>query len=73
LLPGRADRRIHCGARALDFRPYLNGKDLVFHHGAIKFNTPVKDALKDVVKWADEHPGDLVLLMAGHCSGTCFI
>ena len=62
---------LNCGARSFDWRPLMDKGSLVMHHGSIKVNHAMSDALNDMVKWASAHPSveDTVFLMITDCSG----
>jgi hypothetical protein len=56
--------QLNDGARALDVRPKLlqNGT-VVCHHGAITIPVSLKTLVQDAVRWASEHPDELVLIL----------
>jgi hypothetical protein len=61
--------QLDCGARAFDVRPKLDGSKLVMHHGGITVDTPVTDAVREVINWASIHPTELVILYVSHYDG----
>ena len=63
---------LDCGARAFDWRPSLDKGSLIMHHGSIKVNHKMADALDDMVKWSNAHTKmeDLVFLMITNCDGS---
>ncbi len=71
--------QLDCGARALDLRLGFqqSGGPLKFHHGpAYMQEQTVANTMPGVLKWAGEHPTELVLLLLSHClnghdSTTC--
>ena len=66
---GSLYQQLQDGARALDLRPKLwrNGT-VVFHHGAITVPVNFETALADVLRWCQENPTEIVLLLTGHYS-----
>ena len=64
---GNLYSQLQDGARALDLRPKLlyNGT-LVFHHGVITVPINFETALSDVVRWCQENPEEIVLLLTSH-------
>ena len=56
----------NCGVRAFDFRFGLVDGKALFHHGGFFVDTKgseVTHVLKTLVKWANAHPGELLVLM----------
>ena len=56
----------NCGVRAFDFRFGLVDGKALFHHGSFFVDTKgseVTHVLKSLVKWANAHPGELLVLM----------
>jgi len=66
---GSLYQQLQDGARAFDLRPKLwrNGT-VVFHHGAITVPVNFDTALADVLRWCQEHPTEVVLLLTSHYS-----
>lgn len=64
---GTLYEQLNNGARALDLRPWLyaNGT-VIFHHGTIKVPILFEDGIQEVIRWVDENPGELVLLLTSH-------
>lgn len=62
-------QQLQDGARALDLRPKLwrNGT-IVFHHGAITVPVNFESALGEVLRWCQENPTEIVLLLTSHYS-----
>ena len=60
-------QQLQDGARALDLRPKLwqNGT-VVFHHGIITVPVSFEMALQDVIRWCNENPTEIVLLLTSH-------
>lgn len=60
--------QIECGARALDYRPFLadNGK-LLAHHGPTVIYKEMEETLRELLHWGKENPTELVLLQVSHC------
>lgn len=56
--------QLNNGARALDVRPKLlqNGT-VVLHHGALGIGTTLETLVTDAMKWCNENPGELVLIL----------
>jgi hypothetical protein len=68
--PGSLASQLDCGARAFDYRPYLQKDNvLIAHHGGIKVKTNMKDSVKGVIDWLQraENSEELVLLYISHC------
>lgn len=63
--------QLNSGTRAFDARPYLDGANLVFHHGVVVVHTALTDAFAEVFKWASlpENHGELVVLYMNKCEG----
>lgn len=63
---------LNCGARAFDFRPKLDSGNLIFHHGSIKVDTSVKDAMQEILVWASKNGNaveDMIVLAVTDCDG----
>jgi hypothetical protein len=58
---------LDCGARVIDYRPYLDGKKIYGHHGPIVIYTEMKDAINQMKNWAKSHTDDLVIISVSHC------
>ena len=62
--------QLHCGARALDYRPKLEASGELFaHHGGVTVRVPLAQSVKSIQGWASEHPDQLVLLYLSHFEG----
>lgn len=61
---GTAYDQLQNGARALDVRPKLlqNGT-VTLHHGAIAIGTTLETLVQDAVRWCNENPSELVLIL----------
>ena len=59
-----------CGARAFDLRPHVNADGtVVLHHGPVVVQKALKDAVQELVEFANRNPNELVLLYVSHCDG----
>ncbi|KAF4662968.1 hypothetical protein FOZ61_002045 [Perkinsus olseni] len=65
---GNFTAQLNCGVRAFDLRPLCNAKGLYMHHGIISIDHSLKDALTEVVTWANSHPREFILLVNSHYS-----
>lgn len=63
--------QLACGARAFDLRPYQQDDgSLIMHHGSIKVDHSLMDAVQEVVDWANSNTDELVLLYLSHFDGS---
>lgn len=67
---GPMSSQLQCGARSLDFRPYVQDGRLKIHHGSQVIDHDFADALRDIVAWANKHPGDIIYIYSSHCDGS---
>lgn len=61
-----------CGIRAFDWRPQINSDgSIIMHHGGVKINHPMSDALDAMVAWANNHTAveDIVILYVTDTAG----
>ena len=66
---GTLYEQLQDGARALDLRPkLLHNGTIVFHHGVITVPISFQNALTDVIRWCQENPKEVVLLLTSHYS-----
>ncbi|KAF4687686.1 hypothetical protein FOZ60_003611 [Perkinsus olseni] len=65
---GNFTAQLNCGVRAFDIRPLCNAKGMYMHHGILTVDHSLKDALTEVVTWANSHPGEFILLVNSHYS-----
>jgi len=67
---GELASQLDCGARAYDYRPYLQ-KDgsLIAHHGSEKVHADMRGSLQGIIDWLSQpaHADELVLLYVSHC------
>jgi hypothetical protein len=61
--------QLDCGARAFDYRPYLDGNILYAHHGPVVVHKPMNETIHEVQQWAAAHPSELVILYVTACDG----
>lgn len=62
--------QLECGARAFDYRPYLENNVVFAHHGGVVIHTPMQQALSEVISWGAEHPeNELVIMFLTSCDG----
>ena len=62
-------KQLECGARALDYRPFLlNDGTIVAHHGSHVVKKPLADSLADITSFL-QPTQELVLLYLSHFSG----
>ncbi|KAL3939343.1 MAG: hypothetical protein SGBAC_005925 [Bacillariaceae sp.] len=61
---GTVYEQLQNGARALDVRPKLlqNGT-VTLHHGAISIGTTLETLVQDAIRWCNENPSELVLIL----------
>jgi hypothetical protein len=61
--------QLNCGTRAFDYRPYLNGDNLIAHHGDVLVDKPMSDSVQSVLDWLSivENQKELVILYVSHC------
>lgn len=64
-LPGQLD----CGSRSFDYRPYYFNGELYAHHGGVKIDKKMKDAVGEVIEWCNHNPDELVILYVNSCDG----
>lgn len=63
--------QLACGARAFDLRPYeTDDGDLIMHHGDIKVDYPLTDAVQEVIDFAGSNPDELIILFLSHFDGA---
>lgn len=70
---GTLASQLDCGARAFDYRPYLQKDNtLIAHHGGIKVKTSMKDSVQGLMDWLQkaENKNEFVLLYISHCEGA---
>lgn len=62
--------QLDCGVRAFDYRPTLSKNGTLFaHHGGIVIHVPMASSVKDILRWANSHPDDLVIIYLSHWDG----
>lgn len=61
--------QLDCGTRGFDYRPYYYNGTLYAHHGGVKINKPMKDAVNEVISWCNQHPSEFVLFYTNSCDG----
>ena len=60
--------QLNCGARAFDYRPYLNDNgDIYAHHGPIVIHKTLKSTLVEIIEWGHKNPTELVVITFSHC------
>lgn len=64
---GSAADLLECGARSLDWRPYVKEGKLVAHHGGIVVDHAFEDSLDEILGWVNRHPQELVLMHIWDC------
>lgn len=65
--------QLNCGARALDYRPYLSEKGEIFaHHGPIVIYKSMEQTLRELKKWGKENPTELIIFQVSHCVDARF-
>jgi len=66
---------LECGARSLDWRPYVKEGKVVGHHGDIKIEHDFTDSVDEIVAWAKANPEEMVIMHIWDCgsdgSGDC--
>ncbi|KAF4742307.1 hypothetical protein FOZ63_000118 [Perkinsus olseni] len=65
---GNFTAQLNCGVRAFDIRPLCTANDVYMHHGILTVDHSLKDALTEVVTWANSHPEEFILLVNSHYS-----
>ena len=49
--------QLNCGARSLDYRPYLSKDGTLYaHHGPTVIYKPMRETLKELFQWGKENP-----------------
>lgn len=61
--------QLNCGSRSFDYRPYYFNGTVYAHHGGVKINVPLQEAVTDVTNWCTSHPSELVILYVNSCEG----
>lgn len=62
--------QLDCGVRSFDYRPTSTKDGKIYaHHGGITIHVEMKDSLRDIMKWANKHPDDLVVMYISHWDG----
>eukprot|EP00602_Paraphysomonas_sp_CaronLab_P000050 CAMPEP_0185028448 /NCGR_PEP_ID=MMETSP1103-20130426/14169_1 /TAXON_ID=36769 /ORGANISM="Paraphysomonas bandaiensis, Strain Caron Lab Isolate" /LENGTH=265 /DNA_ID=CAMNT_0027562873 /DNA_START=57 /DNA_END=854 /DNA_ORIENTATION=- len=61
--------QLDCGARSFDYRPYYFNGTLYAHHGGVKINKPMKEAVTEVIEWCNIHTSELVVFYVNSCDG----
>lgn len=70
---GTIVQQLDCGARALDYRPYLSEDgNLYGHHGPIVIRKLFKETLREIKLWTKENPTELVIISLSHCVNARF-
>jgi hypothetical protein len=66
--------QLDCGARALDYRPYLEGENnnIYAHHGPTVIYKPMNETLAEILCWTVNHPTELVIMQISHCVDARF-
>lgn len=65
--------QLNCGARALDFRPYLNSDNKIYgHHGPIVIYKLMSEIINEILLWTKKHSKELVILQFSHCVDARF-
>eukprot|EP01038_Epipyxis_sp_PR26KG_P005315 gene5315-7379_t len=60
--------QLDCGARSLDYRPYLsNNGTLYAHHGPIVVYKKMDDTIQEILRWTEENPTELIIISLSHC------
>lgn len=64
---GSVYQQLQDGARALDVRPLLlrNGT-IIMQHDAIRIPVTLDEMMRDALRWCQEHPEELVLVLTSH-------
>lgn len=63
--------QLDCGSRSFDYRPYYD-KDqdkVLAHHGGVKVDIEMGDAIDDVLSWSVKNPEELVMFYINSCDG----
>lgn len=61
--------QLECGSRSFDYRPYYKDGVLYAHHGGVKIDVPMEQAIDEVTAWSIKHPTDLVYFYINKCEG----
>ena len=61
--------QLDCGVRAFDLRPATKDGKVIMHHGSVDVDYPLETALLEVINWAGNNPGELVLPIITSCKG----
>lgn len=60
--------QLDCGARALDYRPFLADDGVLYaHHGPVVIYKRMEESIREIQKWGRQNPTELVLLQLSHC------
>lgn len=60
--------QLNCGARSLDYRPYLSEDGVLrAHHGPIVVQKPMEASLREIEAWTKLHPNELIIIQVSHC------
>ena len=69
--------QLECGARAFDYRPFVEDGNVIAHHGDIVIKHNMADSIDEVIAWIKSSgTEDLVVLYVSHlegpdCSANC--
>jgi hypothetical protein len=65
---GTIPQQLECGARALDYRPFLSDDgELYAHHGPIVIYKSMRETLQEIQEWGRKNPSELILMSLSHC------
>lgn len=60
--------QINCGARSLDYRPYLSKDGVLYaHHGPTVIYKAMRETLTELLQWGHNNPGELIIISLSHC------
>jgi hypothetical protein len=70
---GTIIEQLNCGARALDYRPYLGDNGVLYaHHGPSVILKRMEDTLKEILLWGKANPNELIIMSLSHCVDARF-
>ncbi len=60
--------QLNCGARSLDYRPYLSKAGVLYaHHGPTVIYKSMRSTFEELIQWGRQNPTELVIVSLSHC------
>jgi hypothetical protein len=62
-------QQLECGSRSFDYRPYCHNGAVYAHHGGVKIDKSMEDAVTEVIDWCAHNTDELVILYVNAWDG----